>query len=754
VNAPDDAQGKWSFRLAGVTLLFSAALMFIMQPLLGRLLLPLLGGSPAVWNTCMVFFQGLLLAGYALAHLLARTLPLPAQIAAVAALFALAGWSLPFAVATDVASMELLAASPVVWLLRKLCELAALPMLAVAVLNPLLQSWVARLGSSSTAGAYSLYAMSNAGSLLGLAAYPLVIEPRFALTAQAGGWRTGFMLLGLAVVAVGVLTIRGAKVGPVTSSSSVPGAGDNPTWRRHRTWLLLALAPSALLLGVTQYLTTDIASVPLLWAVPLGLYLATFVIAFSALGARWVALADRATPLLAVATLFLWLTEVRHPAWLLGGLHLAFCFAATLACHGRLAAQRPGESRLTEFYLWLSAGGAWGGMLTALVAPLVFSGVAEYPLAMLLVLALRAVPLCGESKLPAAPVAEEPDFTMGRPWLVAAGLAIVTAGLAVGIPRIGLQPFQLWMVVMFGVPLLGAFLLARGAAGFALALGGVLLGGQAFTALHGETLHRERNFFGTIRVTRDAAGPFNALHHGTTIHGLQFVEPARRREPLAYYHRNGPLGAVVQQANTAGLTANVGVIGLGSGAMAAYARPGERWTFYELDPAMVRLAQAGREFTFLTDATNATVRVAAGDARLRLREARDGEFGLLVLDAFGSDTVPVHLLTREAFELYLRKLAPAGLLAMNISSRHLDLAAVVADTVKPLRLFVIGRNDVPDAARAEPGRYSSFWLVLARDPAHMGALLKTEGWFAPETRQPPRPWTDDFADVLSVFRWQ
>ncbi len=188
--------------------------------------------------------------------------------------------------------------------------------------------------------------------------------------------------------------------------------------------------------------------------------------------------------------------------------------------------------------------------------------------------------------------------------------------------------------------------------------------------------------------------------------------------------------------------------------MAAYARPGERWTFYELDPAMARLAQAGREFTFLADATNAALRVAVGDARLRLREARDGEFGLLVLDAFGSDTVPVHLLTREAFELYLRKLAPRGLLAMNISSRHLDLAAVVADTAKPLRLFVIGRNDVPDAANAEPGRYSSFWLVLARDPADMGELLKADGWFAPAPRQPPRPLTDDFADVMSVFRWQ
>ena len=754
MNEPDDAQGQWTFRLAGVTLLSSATLMFVMQPLLGRLLLPLLGGSPAVWNTCMVFFQVLLLAGYALAHLLARTLPLPAQIVAVAGLFALAGWSLPFVVGADTVSTDLLAAAPVGWLLGSLCQLAALPMLAVAVLNPLLQSWMARLGSGSTTGTYSLYAMSNLGSLLGLAAYPLVIEPRLALTAQAAGWRTGFMLLGLAVVAVGVLTMRGAKASPVKANSVVVAEAANPAWRQRGGWLLLALAPSALLLGVTQYLTTDIASVPLLWAVPLGLYLATFVIAFSAGSARWVALADRATPLLAVATLFLWLTEVRHPAWLLGGLHLAFCFTATLACHGRLAAQRPGESRLTEFYLWLSAGGALGGTLTALVAPLVFSGVAEYPLSMLLVLALRAVPLCGDSKPPSAPVAEGQDFTMGRPWLVAAGLTIVTAGLAVGIPRFGLQPFQLWMVVMFGLPLLGAFVLARGAAGFALALGGVLLGGQAFTALHGETLHRERNFFGTIRITRDASGPFHALHHGTTIHGLQFVESARRSEPLAYYHRSGPLGTVMQQANAAGLTANVGVIGLGSGAMAVYARTGERWTFYELDPAMARLAQAGREFTFLTDATNATVRVLTGDARLRVREANDGEFGLLVLDAFGSDTVPVHLLTREAFELYLRKVAPGGLLAMNISSRHLDLAAVVADTVKPLRLFVIGRNDVPDAARAEPGRYSSFWLVLARDPAHMGSLLKADGWFAPEPRQPPRPWTDDFADVLSVFRWQ
>ncbi len=456
-----ETQATWGFRLAGFTLLASAVLMFVMQPLLGRFLLPLLGGSPAVWNTCMVFFQVLLLAGYALAHGLARALPLPAQVAVVAALFLLAGWNLPFAVPA-----EMPGASPVGWLLRTLFQLAALPMLAVAVLSPLLQSWAARLVPAAANGAYSLYAMSNVGSLLGLAAYPLVIEPRFALTAQAAGWQLGFAALGLMVVAVGVLTMLAGKA--ASPADALPEA--LPTGRRRAEWLLLALAPSALLLGVTQYLATDIASVPLLWAVPLGLYLATFVIAFSPAGTRWVALADRATPLLAVAIVFLLLTEVRHPAWLLGALHLAFFFGATLACHGRLAALRPAETRLTEFYLWLSAGGALGGLLTSLAAPLLFSGVAEYPLAMVLALALRSVNDGSGA------------FGQRRPWLLAAGLAAVTAGLAVGVPRFGLQPFQLWMVVMFGLPLLGAILLARDAAGFALALGGRIAG---WASVHG-----------------------------------------------------------------------------------------------------------------------------------------------------------------------------------------------------------------------------------------------------------------------------
>ncbi len=768
------------FLLAGVTLFLSAVLMFVMQPLLGRQLLPLLGGSPVVWNVCMVFFQVLLLAGYALAHGLARGLPVRLQVAAVAGLFFIAWWTLPFAAGAQVTAELAGSAAPLAWLLRELSVVAALPALAVAVLSPLLQSWAARLTASAEQEPYQLYAMSNAGSLLGLVAYPLLLEPNLSLVAQAQGWRVGFVVLGVMVVAVGLLAAgSGGEERGRDARLVRRDACPTITWRERGRWVLLALAPAALLLGVTNYLATDIASVPLLWAVPLGLYLATFVIAFSTVGARWLGVADRVLPMLAVATVFLMLAEVRHPAWLLGGLNLAFFFAAALVCHCRLAATRPQAEHLTEFYLYLSVGGAVGGTLTALVAPVVFTGVVEYPLAMLLALGVRGQNSC--RRLAAADLGAQQDEAASsnppatrrlqaagtgsgegeeaagfrlRSWVIAVGLGGGTALMAVLIPRFGLQPFQLWMVVMFGLPLLGAYLLARTPVAFALALGGVMLGGQLFTALHGQTLHRERNFFGTIRVALDPSGPFHALYHGTTIHGLQFVDPARRGEPLAYYHRNGPLGTVMRQAKASGLTRNIGVVGLGSGAMAAYASEGERWTFYEIDPAMARLAEAGREFTYLAGATNASVRVVVGDARLRLREAQDGEFGLLVLDAFGSDTVPVHLLTRQAFELYVRKLAPGGLLAMNISSRHLDLAAVVADTVKPLRLFVIGCNDVPDAAKAEPGRYSSFWLVLARQPSDMGELLRAEGWFAPEQRNPPRPWTDDFADVLSVFRWR
>jgi len=739
--------------LFAATLFVSALLLFWVQPMIAKMLLPLLGGTPMVWNTCMVFFQATLLGGYAYSHLLAKRLSIRGQSIVHAGLLLITLAALPLALSEEAMRSAPWQSNPFFWLLRQLLLVVALPFFTVSTTGPLLQHWFSRTKHSSAKDPYFLYAASNLGSLIALLSYPVVLEPTFRLSQQTGLWTwiyCGFVLL-FAGCALSVWRAPDRTIGVGAGTDEnireplIEAQAEPLTWRRRGLWVLWAFVPSSLMMGLTTYLTTDIASIPLLWVVPLAIYLLTFVLVFGRRQLLPVKVLSRILPGTAVALTFLILTDVKNPAWLLIGLHLFFFFVAALVAHSRLASDRPGTGQLTEFYLWLSAGGVLGGLFNALLAPMIFRSVVEYPLAMVLACLVRPV---SPEKMPSAR-----NF-----WVdlgLAAGIGAATGLLAIFVPRFSLEHYQLSMVVIFGLPLIACYFCCRHSFRFALTLAAVMVGASFYTVIQGRTLHAERNFYGALRVTLDPDGRFHRFYHGTTIHGIQFIDSKRRTEPLSYFHRTGPFGQAFEVFQSKPANQQVAVIGLGAGAMASYARGGQRWTFYEIDPAVLRVANDMKFFTYLRDCTNAAVEHKLGDARLRLREAPDGFYGLIICDAFSSDVPPLHLITQEALRLYLSKLAPEGLLFFNISSRCLDFRPVLGNLAADLNLYALDYNEgeIPPEKQAE-GKYSSHWVVMARKPALFGKLMDDPRWQPVLGESSGRVWTDDYSNILAIFRWK
>jgi len=736
--------------LFGITLFVSALLLFWVQPMIAKMLLPLLGGAPAVWNTCMVFFQAMLLAGYACAHFVTNRLSLRSQLILHATLLLLAGVFLPFRV-SEVRVQSLAAGvNPSGWLLGCLAATAGLPFFIVATGAPLLQRWFSTTGHRTAADPYFLYGASNAGSLLALLSYPVLVEPNLRLREQSGLWAGAYGVLAILVVACGLVVLRGRpriEWRPRTPEESAATSAVEPTdtlpWRRRLHWVALAFVPSGLMLGVTNYLATDIASIPLLWVVPLALYLTTFILAFArreTFPFRWLA---RALPVGALALAFPILSRATQPVWLLVMGHLLFFWVASMVCHRRLAEDRPCVNRLTEFYLWISVGGALGGVSNVLIAPWVFNSVIEYPLAITLACLLRPVRKPERS----GPGARALDFAF--PALLGA----LTVSLAFIMPVLDLSSVHLRNVLTIGLPAVLAYFFVDRPLRFGLGVGAILLAGWFTLGPYGKTLKVERNFFGVSRVTQTLTGTFRHLVHGNTLHGGQFVDTNRQCEPLTYYHRSGPLGDVFARYAAEPASPNVAVIGLGAGSMACYARSSERWTFYEIDPAVIRIAQNTNYFTYLSHCANGELRFIPGDARLRLRDAADGHYGLIVLDAFSSDVIPVHLLTREAVELYLSKLAGSGILAFHISNRYLELEPVVGRLAEDLHLICRSADD-SNLSREElaGGKEESHWVVLARRTEDLGLLTRKSRWLEVEAKG--KVWTDDFSNILSVFKWR
>jgi hypothetical protein len=695
------------------TAIFAGAmLLFLVEPMVARMVLPLFGGSQAVWTTSMLFFQVVLLAGYGYAHASTRLLGPSRQPIVHAVVLVLAVAALPIGrgLAPPPAN-----ASPSLWLLGVLALAVGAPFFVVTTASPLLQRWLVTSGHTAGRDPYFLYAAGNVGSLLALLAYPVVVEPLLTLHQQARLWSIGYVLFALLCFGCLIVARRGSAL---VQSASARARVPSLAWKTRARWVATALVPSSLMLGVTTYISTDVASFPLLWVLPLAVYLLTFVIAFARRPLVTSATAARILPL-PVALVFaqiLGAVSLPLPVTLFTQLLVLF-FVGALA-HGRLAEERPAPERLTEFYFLLSIGGVLGGALNALVAPLVFNSVLEYPLMLVFALALRR-------------------GARGRMFdLVPVQLVLVACLVGLSLVHGASAVRVVFAVTVLAVLAIGARHPLRLTLSFALLT--LLLG------LASGGLHTERTFFGVLRVT-DNDGE-HQLYHGTTLHGVERLVGPHAGEPLSYYARRGPVGDVFAAYPRFD---RVDAIGLGVGTLAAYGRPGERLTFYELDPAVARIASNPRFFTYLRD-SRADVKIVLGDGRRTIANVPEGTSDLVIIDAFSSDAVPVHLLTREALALYVSKLSPGGLIAFHVTNRHLDLAPVVARAGRALGLAVVERHD--RAKGAGVTRTPSWWVVLARSPQRLESLLARPGWRIPKVTS-GRVWTDDYSNVLSVVKW-
>ena len=711
-----------------------ASLGFAVQPIVSRQLLPRLGGSASVWNTTLVFFQAVLLGGYLLTHLTSTRMSPRVQAMTHLALLIGAVVLLPIAIPSSWQAPS--EGNPVWWQLGVLAVTVGLPYLAVATTSPLVQRWFS-LGRSSNAGdPYFLYAVSNVGSFAGLLAVPLVLDRTMPITTQARWWTGAYLAFVLTCVAVAWLVkpSRPSRADSVPPTAKTEASTDRPTptlrWSQVR-WIVLAFVPSSLIMGVTTHITTDVASVPLLWVVPLGLYLLTHVIAF---GRRQ--LPERIRIACATLAVGAALTEnfvdyTIFPYDLVP--HLGALFFVGLACHGRLADTRPPTTRLTAFYLSISIGGLLGGVFNAIVAPIVFSTIIEYPL----VLSVALLVIGGIGR-------PHGSLVWRRVDLLAFGAAVPVAFVTVKAAR-ALADRPVVLVCLVAGTAAVALLARQGLAAT------VIVGTIAVLAMHDATSASVRNvrgFYGAIRVEED--GTFRQLVHGTTVHGYQFLDPKKRSRPTSYYAEPGPLGQLMStRIRERGGVGHVGVVGLGVGTVAAYGRAGDNVTYYEIDPLIVDLAEDPTMFTYLTD-SKAKISVVVGDGRRRIGQSTS-RYDVVVLDAFSSDSIPVHLLTREAFATYRARLAEDGVLAIHVSNRYLDLEPVVAAIADRLGLAVVTGNFVADEAQEAEGATGADWLLLAEKPS---TLDPYRGGIWRESRRVAsvRAWTDDRSDLLGVLR--
>ncbi len=717
----------------------SAALLFLVEPMFARMVLPRLGGAPAVWNTCVAFYQTLLLAGYAYAHVISRRLPVRGQIAVHLALMLTAVMVLP--VDIDGAWAPQPVANPSLGVLRLLFMSLGLPFFVLAASGPLLQQWFASVHGRAV-NPYRLYAASNAGSLLALLAYPIAFEPLLRLRDQSLFWTAGYGALLLLAAWCGLTTWTAAPT--ATPTSPVASADESGSaWSMRLRWLGLAFVPSSLMLSVTTFVSTDIAAIPLLWVVPLALYLVTLIAAFADRRIVPRALTDWCLPIALIAIVGLLLADKAVPVRLAIVAHMTGFVLASWACHERLAALRPHVARLTEFYLWIAAGGAIGGAFNTFAAPAMFDTPLEYPVVAIAACALFASDLAW------------PPTAMGRARSVAVTVlpALLVAALTPLSHRLGWEFLSESFNVRSALATVPALALAVGLGrrplrlGVALAL--ILAVGSWLRVEDRVTLHIERSFFGIHRVTD--TGFTRVMLSGTTNHGSQAVDPALRCEPLSYYSRPGPIGQLFASFEGRRPALRIGVIGLGTASMAAYTRPGDSLTFFEINPAVERLARNPAYFTYIRDCAPDT-RILLGDARLSLESQPEGVYDLLMVDAFSSDAIPVHLMTTEAVALYMRKLSTTGLLVMHISNRYLDLAPVVAAIVQAQGLAAALQNHRPDPASPDGWKAtSSTWVIVARQRADMLPLLVTGQWQDPIAVPGPL-WTDDYSNVVRIIK--
>jgi hypothetical protein len=732
--------------LFAVTLFLSSSLLFVVQPMIAKMVLPLLGGTPAVWNTCMVFFQGMLLAGYLYAHASTRWLRFRHQAVLHIVLLAASFLALPIVVATQ-HSEPPATGTPIAWLLRVLLVTVGIPFFLVSSSGPLLQRWFSRTDHPRARDPYFLSVAGNIGSIFALLAYPAMLEPSLRLAEQSSMWSGGYAALVLLTAACFYFAYRQSTMHRAIAierpEPAVPGATlDGPGWRQRLHWIALAFVPSSLLLGVTTFLTTDVAAVPLLWIVPLVIYLLSFVLVFARRAFVPHGLMVRMLPLWVLPLAWLIAFDTTLPVAIQAPIHLLTFFLAAMVCHGELAKRRPDGRYLTEFYLCMSAGGVLGGLFNALVAPLLFTTVLEYPLALVLACALRPA----RSDRPETATARRLDFA----------LPVVVGAFALGMMfllDVSQSKAPHTLVVVFIVPAVLCFSFSARPLRFALTVGALMLAGGSYAAAQEHASHRGRSFFGVHRVFDLPERNLRYLIHGGVVHGIQHLDADKRREPSTYFHKTGPIGQLFTAFQGRQDKNRVGIIGLGIGTLAAYSEAGQQWTFFEIDPAIAALASDPKQFTYLSDSP-ARTRIVLGDARIALAKEPANAFDVLVVDAFSSDAVPVHLLTREALRLYLEKLDAGGVLAFNITNSYLNLAPLIADLGHDAELVVLVQHDLlADAAAISLGKATSRWAVMARSADALGPLARDARWRPVPARSTAMAWTDDFSDPLSLVRW-
>jgi spermidine synthase len=729
-----DARRRMPIRPLFVAAILSGSfLLFLVQPMIARMALPRLGGAPAVWNSAMLVYQALLLGGYGYAHWLGR-FAVRRQAAIHLAVLVVAALWLPIGLIdmTPAPGDE-----PALWVPWLLFASIGPLFLAVSAQAPLLQRWFAE--AAEGVNPYALYAASNIGSFAGLIAYPLLVEPNMALSSQRWLWTAGYVLLILLVAACAVGLPRLAQRRSILPVSPAPGV------RRVVHWIALALVPSGLMLATSTFLTTDIVAVPLLWVLPLGLYLLSFSVAFAA-GRR---VADFLTTFAPVTILVFggaMIGGAHEYAFLNAAIALLLLFMVSVALHTALYRTRPQPDRLTGFYLAMSVGGALGGVFAGLIAPVLFDWTYEYPM---LILAAGLLAPQGWL-LPVLP----------RLWETHRGVTLgAVAAVAVAIMLVGIEnPSNLLgprheavaysTLIVLGILAIGA----RPAFGVTLAASLLLFGGWRAIQITLEGDSRTRSYFGVYTVRDYPAEGTRTLAHGTTLHGVQFVDdPVKAREPTSYYVPGSGIGrAMATLPGLYGDGARVGAVGLGTGTLACYAQPGQDWRFYEIDPVVVGIARDSGKFGFLRRCLP-DARIVMGDARLSIAAQPANSLDLLALDAFSSDAVPLHLMTREALAQYARVLGRSGLLLVHISNRFLDLEPVVAATAKGGGWYSAALHYAPGPADNSEATMSD-WIAMTRDPETFATLMIMGGdWVPLRRRRDLSPWTDDYASIVPVL---
>ena len=730
--------------LFAATLFISATLMFVLQPMFGKLLLPLLGGSPAVWNTCMVFYQSILFFGYLYAHFLTKRQNPHRQIQIHAALILISLLALPLALPEN--TVPPTESNPTFWLLWTLLLAIGLPFFVVSTTAPLMQKWFANIGHHTSHDPYYLYAASNAGSLLALLSYPFLLEPNIGLAGQTSYWSAGYALLCLMIFGCAAILWQSKPAEIPSSDPSATPAALSLTTKLH--WLALAFVPSSLLLGLTNFISTDIASVPLLWIIPLTLYLLSFVLVFSKWGQTIHPYMVALQPMVLLPFLaYSFVNPAILPYWLDLSLHLLAFFLAIMVCHGELAKLRPHTRHLTDYYLIMSFAGMLGGMFNTFVAPFVFNAVYEYPIMIVAALLLRP------DQKPATAGAQ-------KHWAVQAlfPVLVIVSGLSLYWLIVDLPQYLDAMGA--GLILLAGLTYAFRAHPLPLSLltGTVIFFTMGLHGLLSNTLFQDRTFFGVLSVRESVLQnengrpeKYHELFHGTTKHGAQRLAAQLERTPLTYYSRPGPMGQLFNEFDTQDNAWNIGIVGLGAGALVCYAKPEQNWTLYEIDPLVVKIAEDPKYFSYLKRCGHhMTIRV--GDARLSLKDEPEQKFDLLVMDAFSSDAVPTHLLTQEAIQLYFNKLKPDGILAFHITNRHLALKKVLADHTKQLKLAALIQEFKPQ--QDIPLVVATDWVVMARNPKTLEPLLNSRlgNWQKMPLYFDMKPWTDDFTNIISIWK--